>query len=356
MLFAILAIICTLVIVVGLHEAGHAVAAKIFKVKIKSITIGFGRALLQWEMNSGTVLIWALWPLGGSVRLLNSRIETVATNRHCLCFDKKPAWVRICILLAGVLANMVFAWCALLLTSNIGLKHRPPIIQKVVAPSVAYDAGLKAGDQLVSLNGTALHSWQEVGRALILAIGSSNALLLTKSNEGIQRHFIDVKNWRAQPSDSSLLQSLGIIPDTNVAPVLIKSSTFFASVQQASTALVDAVVFFCVLLVRIISGSIPFSLLLGPLAAVELMAASLSQGIMVFLWFAAQLSIAVAVINILPIPNLDGGGIVYTLVEKWRGKPVSIALEVLLYRLSIIVLAVLFFNLATNDLQRFLSA
>lgn len=354
MLYSIAAIMCTLVIVVGLHEAGHALIARVFKVEIQSITIGFGRAILRWKMKNGTAFVWALWPLGGAVHLLNTRIEKVPASKHDDCFDKKPVWMRLCILLAGIAANLLFAWFALLLVSQLGIKARPPVIQTVLVPSFANDAGLRAGDQLISLNGDLLSSWQAVGRALIVAKGTASVRIVTKGKDGVQQQRIDLESWKIKPTDRSIFQSLGIVPNTKCAAVLIRSKSFWGSVGNASSELAQSIKFYFILLARIVTGSIPFSLLLGPLAIFNAAAASFLQGVSVFLWFTAQFSIAVAVVNSLPIPGMDGGGMVYALIEKWSGKPVSLALEILLFRLSVIALALVFVNLVMNDVQRYL--
>src|SRR5438132_1294650 len=99
MILALFAIVLTLILVVGFHEAGHAMAAKLFKVKIRRISIGFGKAIFTWKDRAGREWIWALWPLGGYVHLLNSRIEAIPESDFGLCFDKKPIWQRCIILI-----------------------------------------------------------------------------------------------------------------------------------------------------------------------------------------------------------------------------------------------------------------
>lgn len=106
------------------------------------------------------------------------------------------------------------------------------------------------------------------------------------------------------------------------------------------------------ILKQLFTGAIPFSVLLGPIGIFAASVASLMQGIAVFLFFIATLSLAVAVINLLPIPGLDGGSIVYAIVEKIRGKPVSVPMELLLHRLVFIIFCVLLVHLLMNDLQR----
>lgn len=106
------------------------------------------------------------------------------------------------------------------------------------------------------------------------------------------------------------------------------------------------------ILKQLLTGVIPFSVLLGPLGIFAASVASFTQGVAVFLFFIATLSFAVAVINLFPIPGLDGGSIVYALIEKVRGKAVSVPMELLLHRLVFIIFCVLLVHLLMNDLQR----
>jgi len=124
---------------------------------------------------------------------------------------------------------------------------------------------------------------------------------------------------------------------------------------QANATIIQWLYFFLMVLKQLIIGAIPFSVLLGPIGLFAVSITSLSQGIVVFMFFIASLSTAVALVNLFPIPGLDGGSILYALIEKIRGKPLSVAMELLLYRLVVIVFALLLVHLLMNDLQRFYS-
>ena len=95
---SVFVVVLSLLLVVGIHEAGHAWVASLFRVKINKISIGFGRALLSWRAMSGCQWVWACWPVGGYVQLLKSRIAPVLPRDYPFSFDKKPIWVRCTIL------------------------------------------------------------------------------------------------------------------------------------------------------------------------------------------------------------------------------------------------------------------
>lgn len=354
MLAAILAIICTLILVVGVHEAGHALSARFFGVEIKKISIGFGRPLLTWHDKNGCEWIWALWPLGGYVQLLNSRISPVDIKKYPLCFDKKPVGVRIIILLAGALTNALIAWLALVLVFYIGKPYQVPQIQSVQANSIAAQAGIKAGDQLLAVEGRQTPSWTEAGMELVIFWGDEQVHLQLSAAQNTQLKEVTLDLSQVPlGAKKNLLAGLGIEPNV-AAPQQIQRFSLLAAIHHSNQMIVHTLYFFVMILKQVFTAVIPFSVLLGPLGLFAASIASFTQGFVLFLFFIAQLSLVVALVNLFPIPGLDGGSIVYALVEKIRGKPASIAMEVLLYRLVLIAFSVVLVHLLMNDLSRFL--
>lgn len=354
MLLALLAIILTLILVVGIHEGGHALVARFFGVKIKKISIGFGKPLLQWQTQNGCEWVWAMWPLGGYVQLLNSRITPVDSKDYPLCFDKKPVWVRILILLAGAIANLITAWLAFVFVFYIGLSHKQPLIQSVQEHSVAAQAGLTAGDQFIAVGGSATPSWQEVGMDLVILWGNKEVKVTVNSankNE-LKEVTLDLSQIKFTGKEKSLLASIGIVPNLSATNIVTRASSLLAAMQQANDAIVRLIYFFMMILKQLLSGLIPFAVLLGPIGIFAASIVSLKQGVVVFMFFIASFSLAVAVVNLFPIPGLDGGSILYSIIEKIRGKAMSVAMEVLLYQLTFIAFCLLLVHLVNNDLSR----
>jgi regulator of sigma E protease len=354
MFVAILAIILTLILVVGIHEGGHALAARFFNVKIKKVSIGFGKPLLRWNSKSGCEWVWAIWPLGGYVQLLNSRISPVEPKEYSSCFDKKSIGVRILILLSGAFANVITAWLAFVFVFYIGLSYKVPQIESVQANSVAAQAGVLAGDQFISIAGHPTPSWQEVGMQLVILWGNKDVKVTVNplNKNQLKEVTLDLSQIKFTGKEKSLLASIGIAPNLTAPSGLIRSSSIVQAMVQANENIVHLLYFFIMILKQIFSGMIPFSILLGPIGIFAASIASLMQGIVVFIFFIAVFSLAVALVNLFPLPGLDGGSILYCLVEKVRGEPLSIALEVLLYQLMFIVFCVLLVNLVMNDLAR----
>ncbi|MFA5960630.1 MAG: M50 family metallopeptidase [Tatlockia sp.] len=355
MLKALIAIVLTLILVVGIHEAGHALAALWFGVKIKRVAIGFGKPLVKLHDASNREWVWGLWPLGGYVQLLNSRIEPVSPEDLPACFDKKAVWVRLVILCSGALANALLAYFALTLFYMTGFKHQLPLIKAVSPQSIAASAGLKAKDRILAINNSPIPSWQESGVVLLMSLGKAEVPLQVQDAEGTIRQLnLPLSQWHYKNTDKSLLQALGIEPvPAAQSTVVVKGESFVKASNRAFFKGLQLLYFFMVMIKLLFTGLIPFALLLGPLAFLAASVGSFLQGFVVFMYFIASVSLAVAFTNLLPLPGLDGGSIVFALVEKLRGKPVSIALELLLYRLAFIVFIVLTIQLVMHDLTRY---
>lgn len=150
----------------------------------------------------------------------------------------------------------------------------------------------------------------------------------------------------------NLLSQLGIEPNLSAPRDTLRSPSLGAAIHQANTVIASMLYFFLMIFKQLFTGVIPFSMLLGPLSVFAASVASLTQGIVVFMFFIATLSLAVALVNLFPIPGLDGGSIVYAVLEKIRGKSISVAMELLVHRLVFIVFCVMLVHLLMNDLQR----
>ena len=329
-------------------------AATFFKVNIRRISIGFGKPLLNWRKKNGCEWVWALWPLGGYVQLLNTRSEVVSTEQHAYCFDLKSAWARLIILLAGAGANLLMAMVALTLMFMITHEQIAPIISSIRTPSIASTAALAQGDRVIEVAGRSTHSWQEVGSQLTMNLGKKqvSVTIARGANHTLHHQQLNLSQWSLTRHES-LLESLGIILDASTAHSdTVPGLNMFQAMRSACSEVFYLLIFFMTLMKQLITGHLPFFMLLGPMNFFMLMIHSFFQGTVIFLYFIANLNIAVALVNLLPIPGLDGGSIIYVILEKIRRKPLSIALEVLLYRLAFIALCVFTFQLLMNDLLR----
>ena len=354
---SLLAVVLTLLLVVGFHEAGHALSARLFGIRIKRISIGFGKPLLAWRDKNKIQWVWALWPLGGYVRLFNSRVDRVREQQYQYCFDKKPVWQRIIVLISGGIFNFFLAWFVFAVVYKIGFPQVKPVIASVSAYSVAAKAGLKPGERFVRVAGNDVDSWRDVAMQFIMNMSKERVNAVVVNDIGMSRKVaMNLSNWRYQDDDTNFLISLGFYPKASSSePVYAQAEGVISAFQHAFSYILTLCLFFLILIKQLVLGVIPFSVLLGPIGLIVETVSSFYLGVVQFLFFVATLSIAVGLINFFPIPGLDGGSVLYALLEKARGKPISVPLEILLQRLALIAFCVLLVNLILNDLTRYFS-
>lgn len=349
MLIIVVTFVLILLVVVGLHEAGHALAARYYGVKIKRIAIGFGKPIFQGN-KWGCEWVWGLLPLGGYVHFLNTRIEPVDKMDYPYAFDKQTYGKRIIILLAGGISNFLVSLVLLSIFFLMGFKETPAQIAEVMPHSVASQAGIEKGMRIQGIGTYETNSWQEAGMGFLIHWGKAHVPLQIISPTGqSQTLYLDLDKT-PRLNEKNFLLTLGLKPA--LKQHYVTGVSLGQALAQAVKHVFFLLYFFLAMIKQLIMGAIPFSALLGPIGLLKVSIHSLMQGIALFCYFLASLSLVVGLVNLLPLPTLDGGSIMYTLIEAYRGKPVSVAWEILLHRLVIIMLSVVLIQLLLNDIQR----
>ena len=185
----VLAFLVAIFLLVTIHEFGHYWVAKRCGVKILRFSIGFWIPLLRWTNQAGTEFRLGCIPLGGYVKMLDTREETVLPSERMEAFDLKPLSQRFWIVLAGPLANFLCAIFIYTLILMIGFKTLIPVVGNVAPESVAERAGLESGMEIIAINGTPTPSWEEVRIKLIEQIGNRTVFNLETQWKGHRRDF-----------------------------------------------------------------------------------------------------------------------------------------------------------------------
>ena len=172
----ILSFLVALLILVSIHEFGHFYVARRCGVKVHRFSIGFGKVLWSWRDKQGTEYAFAALPLGGYVKMLDEREGDVAPEERHMAFNNKSVWQRIAIVAAGPIANFLLAillfWGLLLQ----GQRDLIPVIDTVAPDSVAAQAGLEQGQEIVEVDGIATPTWQALNKALLNRLGESGRI------------------------------------------------------------------------------------------------------------------------------------------------------------------------------------
>lgn len=352
MLLSLIALLGTFILVIGIHELGHILAALHFQVRMLSIGLGFGKPIVRFTTRHGLQWIIGALPLGGYVRLCNTRIGPVSKENLNYAFDQKPLWVQAVILIAGCLMNFLCALFALMFFFLLGFMRTVPAVQSVNPASIMAKAGLEAGDRLAQIDQNPIKTWADAGMILAIKTGQKNiALDVENPKTGSRTLHVDLDNI-AWSTKKNFLEQFGIVIDKGKQyEQKIPGESLTKAVMLSFKKIGDLVVFFLILIKQIVTAKLPFSILLGPIGLLSLSVHSFLQGLAIFLYFIATLNVAVGLVNLFPLPGLDGGALVYLLIEKIRGKPLSVAVEVLAYRLAMIAFFVFLVQLILNDLH-----
>ena len=222
----ILAFLFAIFLLVMTHECGHFFVARLFKVKILKFSIGFGKAIFRWKGKNGMEYVLAWLPLGGYVKMLDTREMTVAKKDLHLALDKKPFLQKMLIVLAGPLTNIIIGLLAFWLMFAIGIKAPKPIIGAIQPNSIASSSELKAGDIIVAVDGNQAANWQEVMLPLFSHLGNYDKVNLTiyRAKDGSQKDYVlDLSHWQLNTTTFDLLNGLGIDAYQPEAPTIIGS-------------------------------------------------------------------------------------------------------------------------------------
>lgn len=447
-LYALLAFIVAIGILVTVHEFGHFWVARRVGVKVLRFSVGFGRPL--WKrigQRDGTEYVIAALPLGGYVKMLGEGgDEEVTESEKERSFDHQSLGARAAIVVAGPLFNFIFAVIAFAAVQMIGVSGMKPIVGEVAEGSISASAGLEQGDEIVSVNGNPVRIWQEALEGVLGSAVLGNPIVFEVVNlSGLhQQRILENPFGKEIPEGPELLEQLGFSMDSPPVPprigelvsggaaelagfepgdlVLTVDGENVVSWQEwvkwiqdspgrrlALTIERDYVVFPLELVPaavefekkiigrigasadltryrqehyrevrygpldalvrgakkswemasmtvqvmgRMVAGSTSTDGLSGPVSIAGYAGSSMEAGVTPFISFLGLVSLSLGVLNLLPIPMLDGGHLLYYLAEWVRGEPLSERIMALGQRVGIVFLVGLMSLALYNDLLR----
>ncbi len=343
-----LAILAGLIVV---HEAGHFLAARWQGIRVSGFSVGFGPALLQ-RSRRGVVYALRAIPLGGYVSFPDDDEESGFAADDPDLLRNRPLHQRALVIAAGVIANLLLAWAVLLAQGFLvgipaGFSTTPGVLVSGVQPGQpAAEAGLRAGDRIVSLNGQPLEGGQKAVSELVERIRSAPALPLPLVAErGSQRLPIQLT-----PADMGGIGRIGAQLQPNGSEVFRRPRNLLEPLRQATSDVLA-------LTRRTLEGF--WSLLThfgetagqvsGPVKIVEMGASLARQGGASLFLYAALISINLAVLNALPLPMLDGGQMALLLLEGLRGRPLPDRFQMAFMQSGLVLLMGLSLVLIVKD-------
>ncbi|MGP5510971.1 RIP metalloprotease RseP [Pseudomonas helleri] len=417
-LYMIVGTLVALGVLVTFHEFGHFWVARRCGVKVLRFSVGFGTPLLRWHDRQGTEFVVAAIPLGGYVKMLDEREGDVPADQLDQSFNRKTVGQRIAIVAAGPVANFLLAIAFFWVLAMMGSQQVRPVIGAVESGSLAAQAGLVAGQEIVSIDGQPTVGWSNVNLQLVRRLGESGSIQVAvrgPDSDVESSHQLVLHDWLKGADEPDPIKSLGIRPwrpelpavlaeldpkgpaqaaglktgdkllsmngqaindwqqvvdwvrlrpaarvDLRVerdgvaleVPVVLAArgegdtATGYlgagvkgvdwppAMIREVSYGPVAAIgegvkrtwtmsVLTLDSLKKMLFGELSVKNLSGPITIAKVAGASAQSGVADFLNFLAYLSISLGVLNLLPIPVLDGGHLLFYLIEWARGRPLS---------------------------------
>lgn len=444
--------IVALGILITVHEYGHFWVARKCGVKVEKFSIGFGKAIWRKVGKDGTEYVVAMIPLGGYVKMLDERVDTVPDEMLDQAFNRKNVWQRIAIVAAGPIANFIFAIFALYAMYLIGVPSVKPVIDTTKANSPAGIIQLSEPQQIIAVSGQVVRNWEEVNLALVGHIGNEQVditLAPLSRLEGVEvagtTYPLDISQWQFDPEKESPITAIGLgIFRPGIEPVIAaisdgsaaqisglmlgdrilsinqqdyKDWNAFVDVIQTSAnkpiamlierageqhlievvpqaqkndkgdiigmigvsptaaqwpenmrfdlqyGMIDSVsaaadktwqlvVVSFKMIGKLFTGDVSVKNLSGPISIAQGAGASANYGLVYFLGFIALISVNLGIINLMPLPVLDGGHLLYYFIEVITGRPVPEKVQEIGFRFGAALLLMLMSVALFNDFAR----
>ena len=432
--------IIAIAVLVSVHEYGHFWAARKCGIKVHRFSIGFGKVIWKRIDKHGTEFAVSMIPLGGYVKMLDGRNEAVPVEQKSQAFDSKSVLQRAFVIIAGPLANFIFAIFAYWVIYLYGMPSVKPVIESITPSSIAAQAHIEPNTQILAVDGEETQDWETINMLLATKMGEPNVeITLSSFGSNIeQQRTLNLTNWTFDPEKESAFEALGIMPmrpkvemvlskvvqgspaekaglqigdkilkenltalpwqdfikqveqgetftikierngetfDKVLTPVRNQNGKWFVGVSPTLTKLADEYrtelkygileslqkgiektgqlsLLTLKILWKLLTGDLSLNNLSGPISIAKGAGASANIGLVYFLSFMALISVNLGIMNLFPLPVLDGGHLVFLTMEAVKGKPVSERVQSICYRIGAALLLSLTVFALFNDFLR----
>ncbi|NBI42990.1 sigma E protease regulator RseP [[Haemophilus] felis] len=426
-------------ILVFVHEFGHFWAARRCDIQVQRFSIGFGKVLWRKRDKLGTEFVLSLIPLGGYVKMLDERNETVPAHLKSKSFNQKTVAQRAFVIAAGPMANFLFAIFAYFTIFSIGIPSVKPVIENVEPQSIAARAGITANTEILAVDDSKVADWETINMLLSAKIGNEQVTLtISPIDSSVEyQKTLDLMNWSFDPEKQSSITSLGILPIRNKIEMVLSKVQENSPAQKAGLEVGDKIylgehlitwqhfvelvekgkafdvnverkgTFSTVTLVpelnekkrwivgisptiypiaeqyrtelkydildalqkaaektaqlswltikmigKLFTGDLSLNNLGGPISIAKGAGASSDIGLLYYLSFMALISVNLGIMNLFPLPVLDGGHLLFLAAEAVRGRPLSERIQSISYRIGAALVLTLMVFAIFNDFLR----
>ena len=363
MILTIVAFIVVLSLLVLVHELGHFLVAKKFGIKVEEFGFGFPPRILSKRIGE-TLYSINLLPVGGFVKLYgedsagggsiktqNSKLKTQNYDSK-RAFFTRPAWQRAIIVLAGVIMNFLLAVILisyLFSTHGVAVPTENIRVLEVARNSPAASSGLRQGDEVVSINGQRILETSDFAKIAKQSAGRMIELKLAREGKEFS---VQLTPRKEAPKGEG---PLGVaISNIEVKKYPWYTAPFYGTLEATKFSFLILKGLSEMVINLVFLGQTPTGVA-GPVGVAQLTGQAVSYGVVATLWFVALLSLNLAVVNVLPIPALDGGRLFFIMIELITRKKVSARYEAISHAIGLVVLLTLILFITLFDVIRLLS-
>jgi regulator of sigma E protease len=347
---ALLSFILVVGVLIVIHESGHFLVAKRFGVKIAKFSIGFGPKIFSKTVGETEYrLAWI--PLGGYVKMLGETDpESVSPEDQARSFGALPVWKRISIAAAGPVANFILAFFLFTVVFWAGIPALLPIVGKVMAGSPAAKVGLLPGDRIMAVDGHPLSTWDDLRGLVENRIGKPITLLVGRNGKDLSLSLSPESMMGQNIYGQSVPQGkIGVAPGGETTTLRYG---LFDGLGRGFMKTVHVTKITVISLGKIVTGEISSKNLGGPILIAQMSAKAAQSGLVNLLVFMGFISVTLGVMNLVPVPVLDGGHILFLTAEGLLRRPLSVRVREISMQVGFVLLLSIMVFAFYNDLMR----
>ena len=352
-----------LMVVVFFHELGHFQVGRWCGVQIEAFSIGFGRELFGFNDKYGTRWKLSLIPLGGYVKFVGDEnaaslpkaSQTPESERDKTLFHNASVWKRIATVAAGPIANFILAIAIFAVVfATVGRPLTVPRVDTLMPGGAAESAGFLPGDVIVEIDGEPIDSFSQIQQIVTLAAGNTLTVVVDRDGEKIT--LTPTPERREMPDGLGGIQRVGVLGITRNMEEGDLVYERFGPLQAVAEGVKETghiIERTMTYVGRLIAGRETADQLSGPIRIAQVSGVIASSGGMTALFhLSAILSVSIGLINLFPIPMLDGGHLVFYAIEAIRGRPVNQRAQEISFRIGLALVIMLFVFVTFNDIVR----
>lgn len=358
--FTILAFLLAIGPLIFIHEMGHYLVGRWFGVKAETFSIGFGREIFGWSDKRGTRWKVGWMPLGGYVKFKGDMNPASVADPEWLnlppeeraeTFQAQPVWQRFLIVFAGPAVNFLFAILVFVgLFAAFGQNRTPPVVSEVVERSAAAEAGILPGDRIERIAGRSVSRFEDIQSIVMIRPDEPLRIELVRDGRPVAITVTPRADVQRDRFGNEFRRGLlGVAPGSPVIEPVPVWQLPGAAVRHTW----GTVVMMVETLGQVITGRRSVKEMGGPLKIAQFSGQQATLGVVSFLAFMALISINLGFINLLPIPLLDGGHLLFYTIEGVRRKPLKPETQEWAFRTGLAALLALMIFVTFNDLASF---